>query len=264
MDTNSLFLAARDRPPSTLRRLADGVLNLLYPESCLVCASPVSRMQDCGVCQRCWKSVLALRISHPWCPSCGVPFQSAAIEPGYLCGDCILQMPVYAGARSFGYYRGELSRLIQGLKFENRRNLVGLLSPLMAQAFVSSWEPEEIDFVVPVPLHPRRRRERGFNQSVLLARGLVRLVGVPLSEAVLVRARNTPPQVGLTDAERRHNVRQAFHCDRPGLVAHKRLLLVDDVMTTGATVCSASQALLDAGARRVSVLTVARAVPGLD
>lgn len=264
MNTNSLFLAARDRRPSTLRRLADAVLNLLYPESCLVCANPVSRLQDCGICQRCWKSVLALRISPPWCPSCGAPFPSAAIEPGYLCGECTIRMPPYAGARSFGYYRGELSRLIQGLKFENRRNLVELLSPLLAQTFVSSWEREEIDLVVPLPLHARRRRERGFNQSVLLARGLVRLVGVPMSEAALVRTRNTPPQVGLTDAERHHNVRQAFHCDRPEQVARKRLLLVDDVMTTGATVCSASQALLEAGALRVSVLTVARAVPGLD
>ena len=264
VETNSIFLPARDHPPSTLRRLADGVLNLLYPESCLVCSSPVSRMQDCGVCQPCWKNVLALRISRPWCPSCGVPFQSAAIESGCLCGECTLRMPKYAGARSFGYYRGELSRLVQGLKFENRRNLVGLLSPLLAQTFMNSWEREEIDMVVPVPLHPKRRRERGFNQAVLLARGLIRLIGLPLSEAALVRARNTPPQVGLTDAERRHNVRQAFRCDRMGLVAHKRLLLVDDVMTTGATVCSASEALLDAGARRVSVLTVARAVPGLE
>jgi ComF family protein len=259
-----MFPTARDLPPSRLRCLADGLLNLLYPESCVVCASPVSRLQDCGVCQRCWNSVLALRISRPWCPSCGVPFQSTAIESGFLCGECIARMPVYAGARSYGYYRGELSRLIQGLKFENRRNLVGLLAPLIAGTFVNSWTREEIDLVVPVPLHPRRKRERGFNQAALLARGLARLTGIPMVETALVRARNTPPQVGLTDAERRHNVRQAFHCSSPGLVAHKRLLLVDDVMTTGATVCSASQALLDAGAGKVSVLTVARAVPGME
>ncbi len=221
-------------------------------------------MQDCGVCRHCWENALRMQVLPPLCPSCGIPFQSAAVESGQLCGGCSLRTPPYSGARSFGYYRSELSRLVRGFKFEGRKNLSALLSPLLARTFVSAWNPEDVDLVVPVPLHPRRRRERGFNQAALLTRDLSRLIAVPWLESILVRTRNTAPQVGLSDSERLQNVRQAFHCTRPVAVAHKRILLVDDVMTTGATVCSASDALLDAGALRVSVLTLARAVPGVE
>jgi len=170
-------------------------------------------------------------------------------------------MPPYAGARSFGYYSTELAKIIQQLKFQGRRNLAGLLGPLLTAAFFESWNREDFDLVVPVPLHPRRQRERGFNQSELLAQFLSHNIAVFHSPA-LIRARATLPQVGLTDAERKENVRNAFRCSLPQRVSGKRVLLVDDVMTTGATVASAAQALLNGGALRVSVLTVARAEKG--
>jgi len=154
--------------------------------------------------------------------------------------------------------------MVRGLKFEGRKNLSALLSPLMARTFASVWDREDFDLVVPVPLHPKRRRERGFNQAALLSRDLSRLIAIPCCENTLVRARDTAPQVGLSDSERFRNVRQAFRCAHPGDVARKKVLMVDDVMTTGATVCSAGEALLDAGALRVSVLTLARAVQGLE
>ncbi len=262
VESKSFFPTTRDLPQSALRQMADGVLNLVYPESCIICSVPVGRIQDCGVCERCWQNTLGLQLRRPWCLSCGIPFQSSAIEPGQLCGACTLRMPPWSGARSFGYYRAELSRLVQGLKFEGRRNLVGLLAPLLARAFMNSWERGEIDLVIPVPLHSKRRRQRGFNQAGLLGRGLARLAAVPFKDDVLARTRNTPPQVGLTDSERLKNVHQAFRCARPAEIARKRVLLVDDVMTTGATVGSATEALLNAGALRVSVLTLARAVSG--
>ncbi len=255
---------ARDLPGTALRTIADGILNLIYPESCFICSDPLSRMQECGVCRRCWENTLRTQISPPLCPSCGIPFQSTAVEPGHLCGECGVRIPPYSGARSFGYYRAELGCLIRGFKFEGRRNLSALLSPLLACTFVDAWDRSDVDLVIPVPLHPRRRRERGFNQAAVLSRDLSRLVAIPCCENALVRARDTVPQIGLSDSERLRNVRQALRCRRPDVVSQKRLLLVDDVMTTGATVCSASEALLDAGALRVSVLTVARAVPGLE
>ncbi len=170
-------------------------------------------------------------------------------------------MPPYAGARSFGYYAAELAKIIQHLKFHGRRNLAGLLGPLLAAAILESWSRKEFDLVVPVPHHPGRRRERGFNQSELLAQFLSHCIGVAQNSA-LIRTRATLPQVGLTDTERKENVRNAFRCSLPEAVSGKRVLLVDDVMTTGATVASAAQALLNAGALRVSVLTVARAEKG--
>ena len=170
-------------------------------------------------------------------------------------------MPPYAGARSFGYYSGELGKIVQELKFHGRRNLAKLLSPLLTAVFFECWSREEFDLVVPVPLHAKRRRERGYNQSELLARYLARQIAVPLAPA-LVRTRPTLPQVGLTDSEREENVRKAFRCRRPRHAAGQRILLIDDVMTTGATVASAARALLEGGALRVSVLTVARVGKG--
>jgi ComF family protein len=169
-------------------------------------------------------------------------------------------MPPFAGARSFGYYTAELSGVIRGFKFLGRRNLAGLLAPLLARVFHDTWTAEEFDLIVPIPLHARRKRERGYNQSELLARSLAGLVAVPCAKNVLVRTRPTLPQVGLSDARRLENVRGAFRCPNPVRAAGKRILLIDDVMTTGATAGSAARALLDAGALRVSILTAARAV----
>ena len=248
----------RDLPASVSRRITDAVLNLVFPDSCFICAVPVSRQQDCGICDGCWEKVLELRIGEPFCPSCGLPFQNFECGETHLCSNCILHPPPYSGARSFGYYAAELSRMVLALKFQGRRNLVGLLAPLLTSTFLACWERAEFDLVVPVPLHSKRRRERGFNQAALLGKALATYISVSFEEHALARTRPTPPQVGLTDAERLLNVRGAFRCDNKAAGGGKRLLLVDDVMTTGATVASAAQTLLAAGALRVSVLTVAR------
>ena len=153
--------------------------------------------------------------------------------------------------------------MIQEFKFRSRKNLAALLAPLLAAAFVESWKPEEFDFLVPVPLHPKRQRKRGFNQAVLLGRKLSRLIAVPCCEAALRRVRDTAPQVGLSDSERLRNMQSAFQCRDGSVVTGKRLLLIDDVMTTGATLASAARALVSAGAAKVSALTLARAVTNL-
>jgi ComF family protein len=254
----------RDRPSSLMSRVADGVLNLFYPESCVICSVPVSRVQNRGVCPDCQQKILLQRITGPMCPSCGVPFQSLETESTHLCGPCILQLPPYAGARAFGRYSSELSRIIQAFKFDGRRNLAGLLAPLLAETLQESWSLQEIDLIVPVPLHPKRKRARGYNQALLLARDLAGLVGLPYRHDALRRVRHTLPQVGLSDAERARNLRRAFLCKKPAVVKGLHVLLVDDVMTTGSTAASAAEALLEGGALRVSVLTLARAVAGQE
>jgi len=243
-----------------MRRIADGVLNLFYPETCIACGMPVARMQDCGICGACWERTIQLRIAGNICPSCGLPYQSFEGQSVHLCGKCSIALPPYSGARAFGSYDFELSRIIQALKFDGRRNLVRLLGPLLASTFLENWLPSEMDAIVPIPLHRSRKQDRGYNQAALLARSLARLLGLPVWEGALVRSRSTLPQVGLSDAERVVNVKHAFCCSKPDLVRDQRILLVDDVMTTGSTVTSACEALLKTGAARVSVLTVARAV----
>lgn len=237
---------------------------MVYPESCCICATPISRIQDCGICHRCWAKALQQRIQQPWCPSCGLPYRCLEGGQCHLCGACTVSLPPYSGARAFGCYSSELSRIIQALKFDGRRNLTTLLAPLLASAFLESWSPGDIDLVAPVPLHPKRRRERGYNQAALLGRLLARMIGRPFCSGAMARERNTPPQVGLSDSDRARNVKHAFRCVRPAAIQGLRVLLVDDVMTTGSTVASACDALLAGGAFRVSVLTVARAVPGSE
>ncbi|MDR0311014.1 MAG: ComF family protein [Acidobacteriota bacterium] len=253
------FPTARDIQASFVQIVSDSFLNLFYPEECFACSSPVARRQDCGLCDDCWRKVLALRIEGALCPSCGVPLPGFAEGVGNLCLECIRRPPPYSGARSFGYYSSEMRRVIHELKFKGRRPLVKLLAPLLADVFFESWRRDDFDCLVAVPLHRARRRERGFNQAELLCRALARIIGLP-ELRILRRAAATKSQVGLSDAQRLENVRNAFKCTSIGHVAGKRILLVDDVMTTGATVASASRALIDAGAEKVSVLTAARAV----
>jgi competence protein ComFC len=252
------FPTTRDRPATYVRKIYDGLLNLIYPETCFLCSVPVVRQQDCGICDNCWQKVISYKILPPRCSSCGLPFYSFEENSDHLCGNCIKEMPPYAGARSFGHYSAEMSRVIQELKFGGRQNLVGLLAPLLADAFFDTWSRGEVDLIVPIPLHPKRKRDRGYNQAELLAVSLSRLIAIPYCKA-LQRIRSTLPQVGLTNSQRLENVRKAFRCYRPQHIFKRRILLIDDVMTTGATVESAAQVLVDAGAWRVSVLTVARA-----
>jgi ComF family protein len=259
-----LLATGRDLPPSLGRHIADSLLNLLFPESCLVCSTPVSRLQDCGVCGQCWQKALRLRVTGSFCPLCGLPYRSFEPEPGHLCGVCSLKLPPYSGARAFGCYSAELSRIIRAFKFDGRRHLVKLLAPLLASTFLESWHPEDVDLVVPIPLHPKRRRMRGYNQAALLANALGRILGLPCSERALQRVLATPPQVGLSDADRARNVKHAFRCTLPDAVRGRRVLLIDDVMTTGATLASASESLITAGAVRIWGLTVARAVAGWE
>lgn len=263
-DPKLLLPTSRDLPSSPVRRIGDSLLNLFFPDSCLVCAAPSSRLQDRGICGGCWEKVLQLRITGASCPSCGLPFRSFEDGPGHLCGRCTIIPPPFSGARSFGWYSSELSRVIRAMKFDGRRDLAKLLAPLLASTLLAWSGPHEIDLIVPVPLHSKRKKERGYNQAALLGRVLARLVGLPLADGALKRVRHTQPQVGLSDLERTQNLRHAFRCTLPEAAKGARVLLVDDVMTTGSTAASAAEALLEGGALRVLILTVARAVVGME
>ncbi|MEJ2108812.1 MAG: ComF family protein [Acidobacteriota bacterium] len=151
-----------------------------------------------------------------------------------------------------------MASLVHGLKFFKKRNLVKILAPLLVETFQENWSRKAFDLILPVPLHAKRKRDRGYNQSELLAKILAARIGIPVDAKILTRIRATVSQVGLSNLERRANVRKAFSCLDPERVAGLRILLIDDVMTTGATAASASKALLKSGARRVSVLTLAR------
>jgi len=239
-------------------KIIDSLLNLVFPETCIICSAPVAHWRDRSVCPECRHKAGTWKIFPPVCPSCGLPMPNFEPDSDCLCGDCVLQPPAFSGARSFGYYIGELGRLVRAFKFHKKRNLVEILVPFLVDAFHETWNRDDFDMVLPVPLHPERTRDRGYNQSGLLARSLAKRICLPCPDRLLIRKRSTVPQTGLTDSQRAANVRNAFDCVDPKQVAYRRILLVDDVMTTGATVSSASGALVRSGTLRVSVLTLAR------
>ena len=207
----------------------------------------------------CWdcRGALAV-ISAPFCSVCGEPVYGS-IDHDYVCHGCVTHPPGYRRARAAIHYDDHGKRLVIQFKYNQALWLQSLLVELLASALQSHYADEAYDGLCAVPLHPVKRRERGYNQSMLLARALSRRVGIPLlGQRSLRRVRPTPSQTRLTARQRLTNVKGAFATSRPDEWTGKRLLIVDDVMTTGATVGACARVLMDAGARSVDVITVAR------
>ncbi|MGE4554497.1 MAG: ComF family protein [Desulfovibrionaceae bacterium] len=207
-----------------------------------------------GLCPAC-AAALAPRPGG-FCPSCGavVGLPGHAPEP---CGECLTEPPPWTGFACHGAYRGLLRELILGFKFAEGLGRVRLLQDLAWAALLRAGLPAP-DLLAPVPLHPRRLRWRGYNQSLELARGLALRLDRPAEPRALVRLRHTVPQSRLSAAERLVNLKGAFEADE-GLVRGRAVLLVDDVSTTGSTLRECAEALNAAGAARVDVLVLARA-----
>ncbi len=236
------------------------LLNFIYPPRCAACGRPFELAEERHVCARCLAR--AELVQGPLCAICG-----AALDPGSasgtLCARCTEAKPAFAQARSIARYRASAEDDRSSLAALIRRHKYGLDQSLH-RALAEFLEPglpysaAELDLVLPVPLHPRRLWWRGFNQAALLASAVARMLGLPLVIGVLVRRRATVPQTSKDHDQRRRNVSRAFAVRRLDRIRGRRVLLVDDVMTTGATVDECARVLLRAGARRVDVLTLAR------
>ena len=207
------------------------------------------------VCEVCIREPEPLD-SEYFCISCRTPFaNSFPLDSEGRCALCRSGLRSFDAAYSFGAYGGTLRQLIHLLKY---RGMQPLASPLGALLLRSLPREEAFDVIVPVPLHWRRRWKRGFNQAELLASTLTRSTGIP-TRNILRRVKATAIQAGLTNSARRRNMIQAFRCGRAEEARGKRILLLDDVMTTGSTAAACARVLKSAGAARVAVLTVARA-----
>ncbi len=235
------------------RRLVD----LALPPQCLACHAPVAEMGT--LCPSCW-SRLKL-IERPFCERLGIPF-AYDLGAGALSAEAIADPPPFDRARAVAVYGDVARRLVHGLKYRDRLELARWMSGWMVRAGGDLLDAADV--VVPVPLHRRRLWWRRYNQSALLAHVLSVKAGKPLANDALVRVRATAQQVGLSADERDRNVRGAFRVVPAGKrhIAGRRVLLVDDVYTTGATAKAGTRALMRAGAVGVDVLTFARVVKG--
>jgi ComF family protein len=166
-------------------------------------------------------------------------------------------------ARALGAFEGSLQAAIHRWKYEGKTHLTPFFAEWMIEGLNRYWEPNSLDFLIPVPLHPRRLRERGFNQALLLTKELSRRIGIPYFKAILKKKKPTLPQVNLSGVEREKGLRGAFRVVEKKELLGKSVLLVDDVYTTGATVNECSKVLVAGGARKVDVLTLAHAIKDL-
>lgn len=226
------------------------MLSWIFPKRCPACRVFLEKGFLCKECEEQWPSVDSF--SH--CPRCLAIFET---EPSHLCGECLQSEKSFSELRALGFYELALKQLILRFKFEGEENLARFFIEKM-----SFEQPvwENVDIVIPIPLHVRKLKKRGYNQSAVLAKKIAQKYSILWSPFVLKKIRETPAQADLKRNERKANLRKAFIIEQTEKIFKKRVLLVDDVYTTGATVAEASQELIKAGALSVSVFVLARAL----
>lgn len=230
-----------------------GLFDLLFPPACPLCDFDLIATSQASLCHGCLSGIHP--IASPCCPRCALPY---AAEDGsdHLCETCLREAPAFQRVSAIGLYEENLRHAVQRFKYEGAIILDRPLAKLLAEA-VEQDGSNTPDLLIPVPLHLSRLRERTYNQALLLAQALGRRWGRPVRSRLLVRNRPTPPQQGLRAEVRRQNLRGAFTLQ--GSLAGEKVLLVDDVMTTGATARECSRILLDGGAGEVRIAVLARA-----
>jgi ComF family protein len=259
-----------------LRSPADSLSCALFPCSCALCGRSLLRLTRVPICDFCCTQLPPQ--TGTLCACCGedlgIPNLSIALGSDHpdsqpLCQPCRLAAPAFVKAVAYGGYHGELRSLVHLLKYEGMQPVARRLGRLLAdslEAFASSADVPRQMLVIPVPMHPVKQRQRGFNHAELLARAAMAemrrrhpQMRLHLETSLLKRVRVTVSQAGLTTHQRRQNLRGAFFAPRPGRLAGQNVLLVDDIYTTGATARACSRVLMNAGAASVRVATVARA-----
>jgi ComF family protein len=234
----------QSHPAFLFHHLMWTAIDWIFPPVCGGCDRPGLRW-----CLKCQQQTTILKDAV--CQSCGCPLPKAGI-----CQECQSIPPLYRALRSWGRYSGPLRNAIHRLKYKNDMSLGEALGHHLIQVYEQTqWQA---DLIVPVPLSSQRLRERGYNQASLLARPVALYFKIPFSTRALKRVRHTEAQVGLKASDRIQNVHNAFEAN-PTFVANKTILVVDDVATTGSTLHECTRALLDAGAKNVYGLTLARA-----
>ncbi len=236
--------------PYVLRNVFETAVVFLYPAKCRVCKTSLEVASIPYICANCWRDIQFLE--PPWCDICGTPNVDG------LCDECATSPPRYGKLRSIALYQTTLQQAIHLFKFEKKKVFAQPLIRLINAHIPTDCAVTEYDFILPVPIHKKRLRERGFNQATLLAKGIAQAEGVPVLTDALVRHRHTVAQSSLDMEARQHNIVGAFEIRKPEVIHNKRLLIIDDVFTTGATVREAVNELWKADPAEIDVLTLAR------
>jgi competence protein ComFC len=234
--------------------LASSLFNFVFPDDCRLCEKPLINVTRVPVCAACLALPQPLQADF-FCAVCRTPFaDSYPLDENGLCTVCRESLANFDSAHAYGCYEGPLQKLIQLFKYGKVESLAGPLSRLLLQSLPFG---ENFDVILAMPMHWRKRWERGFNQAELLAEPVARRFGIKLSHN-LIRTRYTKAQAGLNEKERQENLKGSLSVRRAADIRGKRVLLIDDVFTTGASLRAAAAALKASGASRVTALTLAR------
>ncbi len=240
-----------------MKRILAGLSDIIFPPRCLTCDAVLEHHEHLPFCGACYSKIHFIQSSL--CPRCGIPF-AGADGGSHLCGACIVSKSAYSSARAVGRYETTLLEAIHRFKYNGKVHIGEILGKLMAEFSCPAFNIAEYSLIMPVPLHAKRLRERGFNQSVVLAREVSRRFHIPLDFITLKRHVYTEPQISLGKKEREANVHGVFSVADSGTVKGKKIILVDDVYTSGSTVKECARVLIKNRAERVAALTLARAV----
>lgn len=240
-----------------LAHIFPSVLDLIYPRYCLVCNVPLNHTDRKALCPDCVTKITFIN-QDTSCPRCGIDLGSH-VQPDTFCLECHAHPPVFAKTIAVAGYDGVIREAIHKFKYAKERVLLDELSGLL----VARWQGviqllPQMDMIMPAPLYKGKLKERGFNQSGLLAERLSQATGIPLELDNLIKTRPTPDQAGLDSVNRKKNLIDAFEVTNPKVIDGKNILLIDDVLTTGATASEISRTLKKAGAKNVYVLVLAR------
>jgi ComF family protein len=239
-----------------LKTLSDSFLSVLYPEECRICGGEVESQSDGVACSSCWSSTKIFTGDETLCSKCGAFLFDGRSRHLTLCHKCDDQD--FDVGIAVGRYEKALAASVLSLKKNPR--LFGRVKTLLTQN-THRIADRNSDIIIPVPLSPRRLRERGFNQAAIIGKAVAQQLGIPMDEATLIRRVDTPMhRAGMDRKARGMTVKNAFAVSRPNLIKEKNILLADDVLTSGETVSSCAKILKKNGAARVDVITLARAV----
>lgn len=233
-------------------RLAGPALELVFPSFCHLCRR--SAEESLPLCPDCLEQIE--RIGKSRCEICGKGFTGET--PDRRCGDCLGHQPAFARARAFARYQDPMLSIIHRFKYNRGFYFLDWMIQGLLGVYQREFSEEKFELLVPIPLHWRRILRRGYNQAFILAKPLSQKLGIPIAPGALIRTRNTEAQAGLSPAQRKENVKKSFRVKSQKLVAEKRILLIDDVITTGITINEAAKTLKKAGAERVCALALAR------
>jgi len=225
------------------------ILNILYPRRCILCDG-ILDTPDSGVCTPC-KSKLKY-IKEPVCKKCGKPIDSEQTE---YCFDCNKTKHIYDQGKGVWIYRGEMKESIYRFKYSNRREYAAFYARETARIYSRWIKSKGVEVIIPIPIHNKKKKQRGYNQAELYAKSLGEILDIPVDNAVLVRVINTIPQKELDNKQRRKNLKRAFKIQTDS-VQWKKVLIVDDVYTTGSTMDAAAELLRKAGVERVYFLSI--------